>query len=52
VAPRAVPAAPEALGMWGHGYDSTKNDKTRYYEIRPAIQSWALGPGTRLNLAR
>jgi len=22
-----------SLGMWGHGYDPTKNDKTRYYEI-------------------
>ena len=25
-----------SLGMWGHGYDPTKNDKTRYYEIKPS----------------
>ncbi|HXI59630.1 MAG TPA: DUF1552 domain-containing protein, partial [Polyangia bacterium] len=23
-----------SLGMWGHGYDPTKNDATRYYEIK------------------
>ncbi len=24
-----------SLGMWGHGYDPTKNDAARYYEIKP-----------------
>ncbi len=33
-----------SLGMWGHGYDPTKNDASRYYEIRPGDPK--LGTGT------
>ena len=33
-----------SLGMWGHGYDPTKNDKTRYYEIKAGDPK--LGTGT------